>query len=193
MGKQKNKRLTAEEKCYMAAHNALNREQEKQVTIFYSASAVVWWQMGWRKQRILRRFASLLEAWHECGSWGYKKSMLQILEEETGIELTLSGYDKSYHDVAFLDADAWDGKVPSMEYMTRVRQKQKPWVALMIFAGMCVALHRDEKWGSERLIKFIREVDEIRKELGQDPEKYKKLLLEVTGKDYDEWMTSDMS
>lgn len=62
----------------------------------------------------------------------------------------------------------------------------------MIFAGMCVALHRDEKWGSERLIKFIREVDEIRKELGQDPEKYKKLLLEVTGKDYDEWMTSDM-
>ena len=169
------------------AFNALKAETHKQVDIFYCAAGVVLWRQGWRLTRIKRRFATSTKAWHECGDYGPTKSMLEMFEEETGIELTVSGYDKSYHEYAFLDGSKRNGKRPTIQQAIRIRQMQKDWVGLMIFACLCLSMHRDEGYGYDRIVKFITAVDEIRRELGdKDTEAYKKLFFETTGHVFDE-------
>lgn len=68
------------------ARQDLSREMDKQIDILYAASAVVWWvEYGWRTTRIMRRFQTSTEIWTECADYGVSKSMLQMLEEETGL------------------------------------------------------------------------------------------------------------
>lgn len=172
------------------ANKALREETHKQVDIFYCAAGVVLWNHGWRLLRIRRRFSTSMKAWDECGDYGQSKSMLQMFEEETGIELTVSGYDKSYHDYAFLDGTKWNGKPLPYPQLIQTKRMKKDWVGLMVFACICLSLHRDEGYGYERIVRFINEVDEIRRKLGdKDTEPYKKLFFETTGHEFHELST----
>lgn len=168
-------------RAYKKATQTLTRELHKQIDIMYAASAVVWWrEYGWRSTRILRRFEKTTKIWDECNGWGAKKSMLQMLEEETGIEMRLSGYDRSYHEFSYLDGDAWDGKMLNNAQLIYMHQQQVKWLAPLVLACICLMLHRDEHWGPERIAKFIGYVDAMRQELGENPEKYRQLMREVT-------------
>lgn len=159
----------------------LNAEMYKQIQILYAASSVIWWQeYGWRKTRIMRRFQTTTELWDECNQWGVKKSMLQMLEEETGIEMQLSGYDRSYHEFSYLDGDAWDGKFLTLPQTIYMHQQQKKWLAPLILACICLSLHRDEHWGPDRIARFIQQVDKMRQEYGERPDRFRKLMEEVT-------------
>lgn len=163
------------------ATQELNKEMDKQIDILYAASGVVWWtEYGWRTTRIMRRFQTSTEIWTECADYGVSKSMLQMLEEETGIEMQLSGYDRSYHEFSYLDGDAWDGKLPTLPELIYIRQQQKKWMAPLILASICLTLHRDEHWGADRIARFIGQVDALRQKLGENPEKHKALMREKT-------------
>ena len=159
----------------------LNREMAKQIEILYAASSVIWWRdYGWRSTRIMRRFDTTTKVWGECADHGIYKSMLQMLEEETGIEMQLSGYDRSYHEFSYLDGDAWDGKLLTLPQTIYMHQQQKKWLAPLILACICLSLHRDEKWGANRIAKFISQVDAMRQEYGERPDKFRQLMTEVT-------------
>ena len=141
----------------------LQRELKRQIDIIYPASVIVWWkEYGWRKLRIMRRLATSQQVWTECADYGIEKSMLQMLEEETGIEMTLSGIEGSWHTLAYMDGAAWDGRPLTLPQTIYMRQQQKKWIAPMLLACMCLSLYRDEKWGPERIGKFIGYVDDLR-------------------------------
>lgn len=153
---------------------------DKQIEIMYSASAVIWWRYGWRRLRIMRRFLTTQTVWDECADHGIEKSMLQMLEEETGIEMSLSGYDKSYHELAYMDGAAWDGKYLSLQQTVYMHQQQRKWMAPLLLACICLSLHRDEHWGADRIARFIADIDALRQELGEDPKKYTALMESET-------------
>lgn len=163
----------------------LNRYGDKQVSMIYPAAAIVLWQQfGYRKQKIIARFAESQRAWETCAQAGETKSMMQMMEEETGVELILSDVP-SYHSMPYLDPAAYDGKPYTSEQIIYMRQRQRKWIAPQILASICIALHRSDGFGvgydgKGRLERFITEVDKIRKKLGEKPKEYAKLLKEVT-------------
>lgn len=174
--------MTRGEMALRKADQELSRELNKQVDIIYPACAIVWWrEYGWKETRIMRRFVTTQEAWDECAAAGLSKSILQMLEEETGIEMSLSGYERSYHEFSYLDGTVWNGKPLDLPQSIFMRQQQKKWLAPMLLACICISLHRDERWGYERLSGFIQKVDQVRQQLGEDPNRYYQELFETTG------------
>lgn len=184
------RKYTFAEKQFLQAEAELEKENHKQVDLLYSAAAIVWWREGWREKRINDRFKSTLNVWSLSGSYGGTKTILQVMEDETGIELSLDGFGKSFHDISFLDPNNWNGKVNNVFYMTQVRRNQKQWVPVMLLAAMCTALKWDYGFGYKRISKFIADIDSIRKSLGDDQSKYDALMLEVTGYNLDGLMVA---
>lgn len=163
------------------AQKAIQKELNKQLDIIYPAAAIVLWRSGWRTLRIMRRFVTTMEIWGECHQYGPAKSMLQMLEEETGIELSLSGFEKSYHEIDYLDGSRWDGHTPSPYELLYMYQQQKRWMPPLILASFCLSLHRDEHYGLERIARFIAKVDQLRSETGEDPAEYNRIMEAETG------------
>lgn len=163
------------------AQMELGKEQLKQIDIIYPACAIVWWkEYGWRDIRIGRRFNTSQVVWNECARYGIEKSILEMLEEETGVDMQLSGVD-DWHRLAYFCKDKWDGKPLTTPQTIYMHQQQKKWIAPMLLACICISLHRDERWGAERIGKFIGQVDALRMELGENREKFAERMYEVTG------------
>lgn len=163
------------------AEQELQKELIHQLHIFYPAATVILWNdYGWRAQRIFKIFNQSQTAWDECANWGTEKSMMMMLEEETGIELCIEG-NKSYHDLAFLDAKKWDGHKPSVPEQVLIRKRQKKWIQPQLMACLLLSLHRDEKWGAQRLEQFLVKMDALRLENGENENAYETLLEYRTG------------
>lgn len=174
-------------KALKNANKDLNQEMVKQTTIIYSSAIIILWKdYGWRKTRIMRRFQTSKEIFDECAAYGTSKSMMQMLEDETGIEIRMNGCDKSFHDLAYLDADKWDGKMPTAAQAVYIKQRMKPWIAPQLLSCLCLTMHRDEKYGPQRIAEFIHKVDEYRIEHGEDVKHYEEALKEITGIDIEE-------
>lgn len=87
-----------------SADMALQKELHRQVGIIYSAAAIALHrQWGWGKDRIIGLADMTREVWHECAKTNLR-SMPQMLEEETGVEVQC-GDGTSWHELAFLNAD----------------------------------------------------------------------------------------
>lgn len=157
------------------------QESSKQVYIIYSFVAVVCWQQyGWRKERIDRLFKLSQEVWNECGEYGTEKSMLEMLEEETGIEIAMPN-KKSYHEYAYLAAAAWDRKPPTKMQLIYIRQQQMEWLPAMLLACFAIALHRKYKWADGRIGQFVGYVQQIRADNKNEVKAAFKLLEQQTG------------
>ena len=158
------------------AEAALGREHNKQLNIVYSACFCVLWQdYQWRENRIIKRFRTSTDVWMECGNF----SILECMERETGIEMTLDG-DKSFHEYAYFSADTTVKPLsdPEMIYMyNRVMR----WLPTMILASVCLALYRNDGWGYERLNRFIGKVNGLLQILGNDDKAYDKYMQKTTG------------
>lgn len=160
-----------------------NRELEKasvhHCNIIYPAAAhILWAEYGWRSERIFKFFKVSQDVWNECVEHGTDKSMLEMLEEETGIEIAMSG-DKSYHDFAYLDATKWDGKPPTRMQLIYIRKKQIEWLPYLMIACLCLSLHRKEGWGYERIARFISFYEALKAEHGDKEKNYRDLLTDT--------------
>ena len=140
---------------------------------------VLWEDYGWREQRIMRRFAGAMEVMQECFNRG--ETPLECLEQETGIELKLDG-DKGYHEYMFLSKDVPYRRLTDAEriYMWN---RQIKFVPMTILASLGVVLHREDKWGFNKLSDYIQKVDILRNLLGDDEKRYMDYMRERTGKD----------
>lgn len=169
------------------AYSHLQKEQKTQVAIIYPSAVVTLWNtFGFRKKRIARVLAASQKVVDECAALGGVKSIIEVLDEETGIELTLPGME-SYQQYASLYSEKWKGvkehlSAPEIIYLYK---RMELWIPSQMIASLCVALHREEGFGFERLQRFISEVDGMRNQYGRDTKKYKELIKERTEIDPD--------
>lgn len=162
------------------AEKELEAEMHKQIDIIYGAAGVAfarYWE--WGPLRIRRIFDLTLECWNECGETN-EVSMLQMLEDETGIEVKIPDTDKSWHDLAFLNTKVNIGRLNRAQWIY-MRQRQKQWIGAMVMACMFLALHRKYGFGPERLLRLMGQIDDIRSEFEYDRKRLVQACLDEAG------------
>jgi hypothetical protein len=170
------------DKALNKALTSLNKEADRQCRIMYPAAVLALWnEFGWRHDRITKRLCICDKVAGECIEHGTEKSMLDMLEEETGIEMTIYGYDKSFHEIPYLSKDAWDGKPPTRQELLYIRTRQRKWLGPLILANLCLGLHRSDGFGPERIQRFIEAVDVYRMKFGNNVKEYAREMERVTG------------
>lgn len=161
------------------------KEQRQQANIISCVAFTVLWEDGWREKRIMRRFASAMEVMQELKTKNL--TPLEILEEETGIELQMDG-ERSYHEFMYLAHDVPMRPMTDAEIIY-MRNRSVKFASLILLSSLCVVLHREDGWGFERISKFLYRMDLVRKLLGDDEQKCMDFMRNNTGKDPKEmWM-----
>lgn len=151
--------------AYQKAIKELDREMYLQVGIIYGCAAIAfkrYWNYG--TDHIHKIFQVTEDTWDEC-SGQYDVSMLQMLEDETEIEMKLAENGKSFHEIEFLNGKSSHKSYKPMQLLY-LRQRQKPWVSTMVMAALLLGLHRREHFGTERLARLMGQIVEIREEFG---------------------------
>lgn len=168
--------------AFKKASKELQQELFKQIEIIYCAAAIVMYRYyGWRKKRITDLFSETDSAWDECASTN-EKSMLQIVEDETGVEMTIPESDKSWHDLAYLNGSIhMDPKDMTAAQWTYMRIRQKRWVGAQVAGCVLLALHRKHGFGYDRIVGFLGKLDDVRNEYGWDRKRLKTACRTVIG------------
>lgn len=166
--------------AYKKATRELEAEMERQIDLIYTSSAIAFCRYwGWKAKRIKSLFDETQKTWDECAS-SNNISMLQMLENETGIELKRPDSDRSWHEVAYLNTGIEMGELTAMQWIY-MRQQQKKWVGCQILACMFLSLHRRQGFGPERLLRVMSQIEEIRDEFKWDRKALLKACAEETG------------
>lgn len=181
--------MTPAEKMLKKAWQDLQKEQEVQLGIIYCATAIaLLGRKGWDRNRLLKVFSGSQTAWQECAEHGIHKSIMQMLEEETGADFRLEGMP-DWHEIAYFNEGAWDRKPQSPAQRAYMYQQQKKWLGTAILAAICIGAHRSEGWEAMGISRLVRQVDGIRRRLGSDPEAYRQELLNRHGMRLEDIMT----
>lgn len=163
------------------ADKDLQKEMEIQVRVVYSAAALALHRHhGWGLKRILQLVTETKDIWNTCAK-DPNKSMLMMLEEETGIEIRARGVEKSYHELGFLNGTPADAVPMTSAKYIYMRQRQKPWVNPQITAALLLALHRLHGWSGVRDGRLLEEKDRIEAEYGWKPARLVNVCKEETG------------
>ena len=161
----------------------MNQEHDKQDRILRAAALIVMHRhWGWRQKRLLSLLEMIDEVISECGETN-KKSMIQMLDEETGIELQ-NGDGKSWRDLAFLNAEVDVGKL-TMSKLIYMRQQELKWIPSLITAYILLALHRKCGFGSDRCARVYAQILETVEELGWKEKELVEACRNETGIDID--------
>lgn len=167
-------------KALRKVEKELGEEMTKQLDIIYSATAIAFHRYwDWGELRIKRVFQVSQEAWNECAS-SNDFSMIEMLENETGIEMKIKETDKGWRELAYLNAKVKIGKMSTTQFIY-MRQRQKLWVGAQIMACMFLALHRKYDFGTERLQRLMKQIDDIRNEFSWDSKKLLNACKEEVG------------
>lgn len=161
----------------------MNEEHDKQDRILRAAALIAMHRhWGWRQKRLLGLLEMIDEVISECGDTR-QKSMIQMLDEETGIELQ-NGDGKSWKELAFLNAEIDIGKLtlPKLIYM---RQQELKWIPSLITAYILLALHRKCGFGSDRCARVYAQILETAEEFGWNGRDLTAACLQETGVDID--------
>lgn len=156
----------------------MDRELDRQVRLIYASTAIALKRAHhWEKQGILKLMDLTHEVWEECAATN-EKSMIQMLDEETGVELQ-NGDGKSWQDLAFLNAriDMGQMTLPQWIYM---RQQQKKWIPAQVTAGILLALHRKCGFDSDRIAETYARILEVEEEVGYKEDRAIALCSEET-------------
>lgn len=161
----------------------MNQEHDRQDRILRAAALIVMHRhWGWRQKRLLSLLEMIDEVISECGETN-KKSMIQMLDEETGIELQ-NGDGKSWRDLAFLNAEVDVGKL-TMSKLIYMRQQELKWIPSLITAYILLALHRKCGFGSDRCARVYAQILEASEEFGWSGQKLTDACRLETGIDID--------
>jgi len=165
-----------------SADMALQKELHRQVGIIYSAAAIAlhrYW--GWGKDRIISLADMTREVWHECAKTNLR-SMPQMLEEETGIEVQ-NGDGQSWHDLGFLNVDVnvrWNRKTARSQWIY-MRKKQLKWISPNVTACLLLSLYRKCGFGAERCQRLVTQMIGVQNEYGRDPDALKEACRREAG------------
>lgn len=112
-----------------------------------------------------------------------ERSPIQILDEETGIEMQLDGETRKWYEISYLNGNLWKMHKHRLNaaQVILANNNQKKYVAVNLLATFCVTLHRYYRFGFERLCRFMAMVDETRRKYNNNVDEYTKLFESVTG------------
>jgi hypothetical protein len=113
---------------------------------------------GWKKDRLSKLQKIQEDAWNEVAN-DNNKSMVQVLDEECGIELT-NHEGVSYKDVIYLNASIDPGVELNPYQYLAMRQNQAKWTEAQITACVILAMHRKEGWGFNRSRELLERIDD---------------------------------
>lgn len=131
------------------------------------------------------------DVFEDCGS-DNGISMISLCDKEIGIEIR-SEKNESYLDCPYLCDENWQQmkddffKKPESykkAWLTRMKQKMKWWMFPQVTASVLVTLHRKEKWGYERILRFMDGLNDIRMEFADDPKKLLEAACNETGMEF---------
>lgn len=140
----------------------MDQELDRQVRLIYASTAIALKRAcHWEKQGILKLMDLTHEVWEECAATN-QKSMIQMLDEETGVELQ-NGSGKSWQDLAFLNAriDMGQMTLPQWIYM---RQQQKKWIPAQVTACILLALKRKCGFDEEQIADIYQKLLAVEQE-----------------------------
>lgn len=153
-------------KTILRVEKKMDDELKRQVAILYSATAIALFRhWGWRKKRILDFTDLTKDVWHECASTN-ERSMPQMLEEETGIDLR-NETGKNWSELAFLNAKI-DMTHMTVEQWIYMRQRQIPWIAPNVTACILLSLNRKCGFGPVRCQRLVNQITDIRAEFNNN-------------------------
>lgn len=162
----------------------IQAEGEKNLDIVMCASIIALYRYyGWRTIRLSRLLEIHQEVWNEVAA-DNSKSILKLLDEECGIELT-NHEGVSYRNVIFLNSDIDDGRQLTGFQWLYMRQNQLKWMETQITGCMALAMHRKEGWGFERVRQLLIHVQDVKEEFDYDRRRLLDACFKETGYDWE--------
>lgn len=161
----------------------LEKECERQIHLTYGSACMALYDQGWRTKRLSDLLDMTYAIWDECSEYSTKKSMLEMLEEETGMEMRLSADGDSYKKYDFLNGKLGLYKPTDiMPYpmWIRMRQGMIKWTGALVQASLYLALHRKHGYGFSRISNLQSLMFEIQNNY-PDAEKLREECRKKTG------------
>ncbi len=174
------KQYKALKRKFDAEDKKFHEQIQKQVQIIYGAVAIALYQnWDWRHKKILNVYHDNDKVWEMC--LNDDRTMLKMLEDETGIELRTPDGD-SWHNM-----DCFEGRktapIPGfeLEQYKYQRKRQAKWIGPQALASIFLSLKRVYKFGPDRLQKLMTQTIEIEEEYKYNPKKIRNACKEITG------------
>lgn len=143
------------------AEKKMEFEMNKWIDINHCAMALVlhrYW--GYGAKRIQGVESTIEDTWEECAAYADKKSILQMLEEETGIEIRNFETNKSFHELAYFNNEIkMDPKRMNRAQWIYMRNQQAKWMRPTTLACILLGLHRKQGFGTDRLIRVFEQMN----------------------------------
>lgn len=175
----KKRKKTRMELSIEKAERELDKELNIQTPLIYGSAAIAlrrFW--GWGTKRIQKVFDQTQDIWEECAGTN-AKSMIQMLDEQTGIDLRIPGSNRSWKELAFLNADI--NMRLSPERWLYMRRQQIRWTNAQVRACLFLSLNRAEGFGGVRIQRLTEQMDEIQQEYSCNVPEIIKACKEITG------------
>ncbi len=159
------------------------REVSRQIDIVYGAAEIALYrEYGWKK-RLVKVFTSANDVFmKECG-FEQNKSVPQLLEEVTGINLKVDENGRSWRDLAVFNYGMLRTKYrhqsPAVQML--MYQQQKKWMGVCLMSALLVSLARNYSFGQTRLLRTMNDVADIEAEFDQDGRRLVAEGLRLTG------------
>ena len=184
--KARSGRMKARFKSVLKMDRKLMEEGNRQAAIVYGAACMALHsEWGWKRKRLESLFDYINSGVDECGRYITKKSILNMLEEETGIEMKLSEGGQSYHNIDYLNGSLGMYQIDKMSYaqIMAMRAGQIKWTKALIEASIFLALHRKSGFGAERIQRLLDQIFEIEGRYKGSSKAIIKACIEQTGID----------
>lgn len=165
--------------AYQKALEQIETEGKHQCTLLYGATALALSRHWGKKQTAISRvFDISKDIWRECAATN-KHSMLEMCEEETGIEVQ-NGSGRSWHDLPYLNARLDPGRMTNAQWVY-MRQQQIKWIAPQVMACILLALHRKNGFGYDRCARIYAQVQQIQEDYRYDEKMIRTACMEEIG------------
>ncbi len=173
--------LKSRRKALDKAEKELMKEMYKQIDIVSGSIGIALYEnWGWRDKRIAKYFREINEVWKECSA-DKDVSMLEMCENETGLVITLPGFEGDYKELKYFRERRPEDEDMTYFEMIAMRQQQKRWIGVMILASAFLAIHRLYGFGGERIVRLKEQMEEVRDRYGWDARKIEKACFDMTG------------
>lgn len=148
----------------------ITKEGAKQIDILYHAAGIALNRYhGWKGLRIERLVGVSQGTYDDCATINKQSSMIEMLWDETGIDLAREGCGRNWWEITYLNSELDDGKEMDNWQIYAMLLGEKKWVASQITASILLSLHRKEGWGPDRLFNFLQEMQAVKLEFGSNP------------------------
>ena len=148
--------------------DALRHQLEDSKIVLCEAGIALHRRYGWGSKRIGDFIDMVQEVEDECSA-DPRRSMIQILDEETGIEIKPDADGPGWRDLAFLNADV-EYQFKSIPEYRCMRSRQIRWIKPNRKCG----------WGAERMRRLLADIQEIDKGI-RSPKQARRLYKQEIG------------